>query len=206
MLSTLAPSVDADLSEWCDAEVRQAVIALRREIDQREAFAARLVVAVQLRGIATGEGAHSTAAWMRYETGQRIGEANASLTAGTVCETMPLLAKAWAQGEISASAARTISRGRRAGHEDEYAAMEERMVAYAAARDFYSLDGMIRHYHVRCDELDHKDPSDQDTLGELNRSSQHLDFGGVDGKAGRVDERTDRAVIDEVARRAFFAA
>jgi hypothetical protein len=196
MLSTLAPSVDADLSEWCDAEVRQAVIALRREIDQREAFAARLVVAVQQRGIATGEGAHSTAAWMRYETGQRIGEANASLTAGTVCETMPLLAKAWAQGEISASAARTISRGRRAGHEDEYAAMEERMVAYAAARDFYSLDGMIRHYHVRCDELDHKDPSDQDTLYLSEVLGRWVAKGSYDAFAGATHDEALRAAMD----------
>jgi hypothetical protein len=37
------------------------------------------------------------------------------------------------------------------------------------------------------------------TLGGFNRSSQHLDSGGVDGQASGVDESVDRQVGDEVA-------
>jgi hypothetical protein len=200
MLPGLAPTaaelVDVDVSEWCDAEIRESIIALRRDIDRCEAFAARLVVAVAQRGIASGEGAHSTGAWMRYQTGQRNGEANASLSAGMACESMPLLAKAWGQGEISASAARTISRGRRDGHEDAYATMEERLVAYAAARDFSALDGMIRHYQTRCDELDHKIPSDQNRLHFSEVGGRWIGRGDYDAFAGATDADALRAAMD----------
>ena len=48
--------------------------------------------------------------------------------------------------------------------------------------------------------------SDAGSQGEFNWSSQHLDVGGVDGQASRVDEGVDGAVADEVARRAVVAA
>jgi putative transposase len=41
--------------------------------------------------------------------------------------------------------------------------------------------------------------SDHGTQGEFIRSSQHLEFGGVDGQAGGVDEGVDGQVGDEVA-------
>ena len=43
---------------------------------------------------------------------------------------------------------------------------------------------------------------DRGAQGEFNRSSQHLDHGGGNGKASRMDERTDGASTDEVARSA----
>lgn len=48
--------------------------------------------------------------------------------------------------------------------------------------------------------------SDHGSQGEFNWSLQHLDFGGVDGQASRVDEGVDGAVVDEVAWRAVVAA
>src|SRR5690348_11756429 len=41
--------------------------------------------------------------------------------------------------------------------------------------------------------------SDRGTQGGFNRSSQHLDSGGVDGQASRLDDGADRALADEVA-------
>jgi|SRR5450830_1719111 hypothetical protein len=41
--------------------------------------------------------------------------------------------------------------------------------------------------------------SDRGSQGGFNRSSQHLDRGGVDGQTGRVDEGVDGQVGDEVA-------
>jgi len=43
-------------------------------------------------------------------------------------------------------------------------------------------------------------------LGEFNRSSQHLEFGGVDGPASRVDEGVDGQIGDEVAGQAVASA
>ena len=55
------------------------------------------------------------------------------------------------------------------------------------------LDGLVHH-------------SDRGSQGEFNWSLQHLDVGGVDGQASRVDEGVDGAVADEVAWRAVVAA
>jgi putative transposase len=48
--------------------------------------------------------------------------------------------------------------------------------------------------------------SDRGTQGGFNWSSQHLDHGGVDGQAGRVDDGIDRALADEVAGSAVAQA
>jgi putative transposase len=48
--------------------------------------------------------------------------------------------------------------------------------------------------------------SDRGSEGEFNRSSQHLEYGGVDGSAGGVDEGVDGQVADEVAGSAGAAA
>jgi hypothetical protein len=48
--------------------------------------------------------------------------------------------------------------------------------------------------------------TDQGSEGGFNRSSQHLDRGGVDGKATWVEYRVDGALADEVAGSAVLAA
>ena len=101
-------------------------IEARREIDRLESYAAAMLVAAHRRGVPAGEGASSTPMWVQFQTGQRLRDARISLAPGRRAESLPLVAKAWAQGEISANAAATIAQGRRAGHEDVYATMEER--------------------------------------------------------------------------------
>ena len=48
--------------------------------------------------------------------------------------------------------------------------------------------------------------SDRGCQSEFNRSSQHLEYGGADGSAGRVDESFDGQIGDEVAGGAGVAA
>jgi putative transposase len=55
------------------------------------------------------------------------------------------------------------------------------------------LTGLIHHH-------------DNGSQGGFNRSSQHLDRGGVDGQANSVDEGTDRSGADEVAGGAVASA
>src|SRR3954451_12624624 len=108
MLSTMArPTdrleelVDLDVSRLCDSEVRERFVEVRGLIDRLEATAAALLAAVHHPAIPLGDGAASAATWAQAQTGQRVGEARASLEAGLSCETLPLPQKAWAQGEIS---------------------------------------------------------------------------------------------------------
>src|SRR5260221_9766599 len=132
MLATMAWTceelLDIDVSALCDSEIREAFFENRRLSDRLEASAALLLAAAHRRGLPAGDGASSTAAWANAQTGQRYSEAKASLDAGLACEALPLTAKAWAQAEISASAARAICRGRRDGHEEGYAGLEPSLV------------------------------------------------------------------------------
>ena len=48
--------------------------------------------------------------------------------------------------------------------------------------------------------------ADHGSQGGFNWSSQHLDLGGADGQASRVDDGVDGAVPDEVARSTLLAA
>jgi 5-methylcytosine-specific restriction protein A len=196
MLGGLAEAVDelvgTDLGTRCDSELRETLIAARREIDRLEAFVATLVLAVHRRGIPAGDGATSTPAWVQWQTGQRFSDARASLDAGRACESLPKTAKAWAQGEISASAARTICRGLRDGHADVYATMEDDLVDRAAERDLRGLDVRIRHYQSRCDALDGTEPADQNGL-YLSRVGNRVAL------SADLDALTGRTVAEAVA-------
>jgi hypothetical protein len=194
--------VDVDVSGLCDSEIRERFIEARREIDRLESYAACLLVSAHGRGVPAGEGASSTPAWVQFGTGQRFRDARISLHTGNACETLPLVAKAWAQGEISANAAATIAQGRRAGHEDAYATMDDRLVGYAAARDFAALDAMIRRYQTRCDELDDKPPDDKNGLfmspvgNRWALKGDHDALGGATIKKA-VDVATDKPDEDD---------
>jgi len=200
MLGGLAQAVDElvglDVSMMCDSEIRETLIAARREIDRQEAFVATLMVAVHRRGIPAGDGATSTPAWVQWQTGQRFTDARSSLEAGRACESLPTTAKAWAQGEISASAARTICRGLREGHEEVYAAIEDDLVDCAAERDLRGLDVRIRHYQARCDALDGKEPADKNGLFLSHVGNRVVLNGDLDALAGATVSEAIAAATD----------
>ena len=150
--------VAVDVSRWPDAAIAGMFVELRREVDRLESVASRLLVAVEGRGIPYSSGATSIAAWSQWHTGQRAVEAKASFDAGLACETLPLTAKAWEQGEISASLARTICRGLRDEHADVYGEIEDVLVHFAAERNVADLDGVIGHYRKCCDAVDDREP------------------------------------------------
>jgi hypothetical protein len=186
-----------DVSLLCDSEIRETFLELRRDIDRREAVAARLLAGLHGRGIPAGDGASSTPAWSQTQTGQRFSEAKASLEAGQACESLRLVAKAWAQGEISAGAARAICRGQRAGHEAVYVSIEETLVGYAASRDFRGLDLMIRHYQTRADALDDLDPSEKNHLHHSRVGNRWVLGGDLDDLDGTVIDEALNAAIDK---------
>jgi hypothetical protein len=191
-----------DASRLCDSEIRETYIALRRDNDRREAVAARLLIALHRRGVPKGEGASATTMWVQFQTGQRSRDTRVSLNTGKVCEALPLVAKAWAQGEIPANAAATIAHRRRAGHDDIYQTMEESMVAFAAERDFEALDLMIRRYHTHCNDLDDKPPEDKNDLYLSrvgNRWALKADLDALSGAILKqaIDAATDKPDPDD---------
>ena len=201
MSGALSAAVDElvgrDVSSKCDSEMRETNIALRRELDRQDAFAAELLAGLHHRGIAARDGAPSAPAWSQVQTGQRWADAKASLDAGLACESLPLTAKAWAQGEISTSAVRMIGRGVRAGHVDVYRSVEDTLVGFAAARDFRALDGVIRHYQSRVDALDGVEPADQNDLHLSRTGNRWAITGDLDDLAGTTVDEALRAATDK---------
>jgi Domain of unknown function (DUF222) len=134
--------------------------------------------------------------WVQFQTGQRVRDARVSLAAGKACDTLLLVAKAWAQGEISANAAATIAQGRRAGHEDEYATMEADMVGFAAPRDFVALDTMIRRYQTRRDELDDPPPDEKNGFQISPVGNRYASRGDHDALNGAIITKAIAARMD----------
>ncbi|HEY1739608.1 MAG TPA: DUF222 domain-containing protein, partial [Acidimicrobiia bacterium] len=200
-LDGLRDMVDAlvgleDLSGLTDAGLADTFIDVCREIDRLESVAARLLVGVEGRGIPYSQGATSVAAWAQWHTGQRWAEAKASFDAGIACEQLTLTAKAWAQGEISASLARTICRGMRKGYEDVYREIEEALVFFAAERNVCDLDGIIRHYTKCCDEADDREPADRNGLHISPVGGRWHVNGDFDAKDGKTIDTAVSAALD----------
>jgi hypothetical protein len=188
--------VDTHNSLVSDAAMRAEFVELRRDIDRLEGYAARLLAALHRRGIPDGDGAASTPAWVEFQTGQRWSEAKASLDAGLACETLPLTAKCWAQGEISAAAARTICTGRPDGHEAAYAEVEETLVDYAAARDWRALRAVISHCRRCADALDDREPADLNGVHLSKSSDRWVLSGDLDDLSGATLDEAITAATD----------
>ncbi len=171
-------------------------VELRAEIDRLESQAARLLVAVEDRGIPYGQGATSVGAWAQWRTGQRWADAKASFDAGLACEQLPLTAKAWAQGEISASAARTICRGLRPGHEQVYREVEDTLVYFAAEHNMAELDGLIGYYRRCCDQVDDREPADRNGAHLSPVADRWQLDADLDALAGETVKRAVDAATD----------
>ncbi len=201
MPDALAAAVDqrisTDVSLLVDAAVRAEYVEVRNAIDRLEAHAARLLASAHHRQLRCAEGMASTPSWSQSLTGQRWTDAKASLDAGLACEELALTAKAWAQGEISSGAARTIARGRKAGHEAVYADVEPTLVAFAAARDHRGLDAMIRHYQTCADALDDTEPADRNHLHLSPAGNRWVVSGDLDDLAGHTFAAAIDAATDE---------
>jgi hypothetical protein len=185
-----------DKGYWPDVAVADTFIEVRREIDRLESVAAGLLVAVEGRQIPYGDGATSVSAWAQWRTGQRWSEAKASFDAGVACEQLPLTAKAWAQGEISASTARSICRGLRAGHEEVYREVEEALVHFAAERNISDLDGLIAYYRKCCDAVDDREPAEKNGVHLSPVDGRWVLNGDLDALGGKTLDRAIEAALD----------
>lgn len=190
---------DSGIESMCDAAVRAEFIELSHASDRIERRKARLLAAVHHRGIPFESGASSTPAWVQARTGQRAGEARALLNAGIASETLPLTAKAWEQGEISASSARAICEGRPEGHESAYGESEERLVAYAAERNWRDLRAVIARCKRWADELDDREPADRNGF-HLSKTTDRLVIkGDLDDLGGEIVDEALHAAIGKVS-------
>jgi hypothetical protein len=156
--------VDGDVSEMSDAAVEREFVELCAQMDRLEHRKSVLLAAVHRRGIALVGGMSSTPTWAQHVAGVRADEARVALEVGLACEGLPLTSKAWRQGEISASAARTIRRGKPEGHDENYAAVEEMLVDFAAGNDWRGLRAAIAFCRRVADALDDREPSDRNGL------------------------------------------
>ena len=185
-----------DFSEWTDTALPDTFCDVRREIDRLESVAAGLLASIEGRRIPYGDGATSAPAWAQWQAGRRWQDAKASLDAGRVRERLPATHRAWADGEISASAARTICRGIREGHEDVYVELEQELVGRAAERNFRELDGIIRYYRKCADELNDREPSDRNGAHISPVGDRYALNGDFDAKGGKTISEAVNAALD----------
>jgi hypothetical protein len=89
-----------DLTALSDAALVEAVTALRPVICQVQAAETRLIGAVHARGAASLEGAVSTVAWLRNRLYD--GEATTKVKSSVALARLPLVAAAFAAGQITA--------------------------------------------------------------------------------------------------------
>lgn len=201
MAETLGAVIDrlvaVDIAEMVDAAVSAELIELSRESDRIDHRRALLLAAVHRRGLANSDGTSSTPMWVQVHTGQRAGEARALLDAGLACEALPLTAKAWAQGEISSSAARTICAGRPDGHETAYAEVESTLVDFAAGCEWRELRATIAYAQRCADALDGREPDDRNGLQLSKVADRYALSADLDSLGGATVEAAIGAATDE---------
>jgi len=103
-----------------------------------------------------------------------------------VCDDLPLVDKAWSQGEISASAARVICEGRDPEHPDVFASMEQTLVEYAAAHYWREVHAVVRHARRCCDALDDREPADRNGVHLSKIQDRWMLSGDLDDLAGNT--------------------
>jgi transposase InsO family protein len=99
-----------------------------------------------------------------------------------------------AEGKLYLCAVKDVYSGRIVGY-----SMDSRMKSSLAVA---ALENAVRARRP-AGTVVHSDRGSQDGF---NRSSRHLDSGGSDGQASRLDEGVDGQVSDEVAREAVITA
>ncbi len=77
------------MAERSDSEVGGDLVELRRQADRIESKLAAMTVAANRRGIGREDGHHSVPAWIRWQTGQTLGEIRTVEQAGQVAELLP---------------------------------------------------------------------------------------------------------------------
>jgi 5-methylcytosine-specific restriction protein A len=107
-----------------------------------------------------------------------------------------LTAKAWAQGEISASAARAICEGRPRGHEKAYGEVEETLVGYAADRNWRDLRAVIAHCRRCADALDDREPTDCNGVHLSKVGDRWIVSGDFDDLGGSTVDQAVNANLD----------
>ncbi|HEX4490440.1 MAG TPA: DUF222 domain-containing protein [Acidimicrobiia bacterium] len=189
--------VDAELEELCDAAVRDEFVGLCRELDRLEHRRAQLLAVIHRRGIPDAVGAVSTPMWAQHQTGLPARDARDALNASLACESLRLTGKAWAQGEMSAHAARAICRAVPAGHEGAYLEIEETLVDFAATNDWRSLNASIAYARRCADALDDREPSDLNGLRHSKVGDRWVTNGDLDDLAGTTVDDALRSATDE---------
>ncbi len=138
-MGTLHTAVDAviavDPASLTDQEIRDELIGAQAAVDRVLGHLARVAHLGHQRGVGAADGSSSTMAWLRHHTGMRHGEARGAIEAGDACAG-PLVetGRAWREGEITATAARTIIGARVDGHDLKLTAVEPSLLGLARDR------------------------------------------------------------------------
>jgi hypothetical protein len=137
---------EADPTTLPDILLADEVVAMRAQMDRLDAVFAGFAAAAHRRGVGTGDGAASTAAWLAQHAGMRTGDARAAIEAGEVATILPDAGAAWREGEVSTGAFRWIAGARVPDHDDLLLACEPALLGLARSGDLGALRRAAAHF------------------------------------------------------------
>ena len=143
-VDTLTASFDVDA--MTDAEIGSDLIRVRKLVDRLQAVAADLTAKAHQRGVGTEDGHASTAAWIRWKTGQTLTDVHRARQHGELAQLLPATGAAWRDGRISTHAVDLVARARVPGHDEQLAACEPQFLALATRHDHRALRVATRHF------------------------------------------------------------
>ncbi len=181
--------VRIDVPAEPDTAVAAELVGLRREMDRLESKYAALVVTANRRGIGREDGHHSTPAWIRWQTGQTLGEVRTVRAAGEVAELLPAVGAAWAAGDISSRAVHLIARARVTGHDAALTACESEFLDVARRGDHRGLELLTRHF-AACARADGSAPEQLDGISLALVGDRTVVSGELSGDAAETVAHT----------------
>ena len=198
--------IDLDPDTLDDAELADAVVALRRQQARLAAATARLTASFEARRIYADDGSRSCGAWLAHRCRLPAGQARGEVWLGRRLRGMPATAEAFATGDISmrhASLLAGLNGGRTAEH---FAAAEAALVDWARTMAWPEFCQAIEYWRQAADpEGVERDGEHDEALRRVHLSPGLQGTGVLDGFLTPVARATVGSALGRIEQELFDA-
>ncbi len=186
-VDTLTAHLDVDA--MTDAEIGTDLVRVHKLIDRLQALAAELTTKAHQRGVGTEDGHASTAAWIRWKTGQTLTDVHRARQHGELAALLPATGAAWREGRITTHAVDLITRARVPGHDEQLAPCEPQFLDLATRYDHRSLRLATEHF-AKCARADGNQPLADDGVSLAMVGDRTVITGELHGAAAETVAHT----------------
>lgn len=187
--------VEADRFSFADEE---SIVELHRQLARLESVVTGFTAAFDACGEWEKDGARNCASWVSTRCGLPKGHARRQVRRGRELRHLPVCAKAWSEGEITAAHIDAISALRRPSTEEALARDEHILVAQAANMRYESFVKVTSYW----EQLADPDATEEDDERRRDRRDVYLDasFNGMWLGKMTLDPISGAIVKDELTR------